>query len=119
MFDIDLKAWIIWIAVGLAAGGGIYGTYIKLFGEAAKPQAEGYGLVSECSSLLSSNNALEVQSFLNKIEDERKKLEKSDGLMVAVAAGSGKTHRPQDASMGASLDICVESLRAHLSRIKS
>ena len=118
MFDVGLKALILWTVVGLAAGGGIYGSYVKLFGQAAKSQVNGYSLVNDCSFLLTSYNTLEIESFLNKISDEGEGLRKSDGVMVAIATGAGE-RRPQEAAIGTSLNICVDNLKKHLSTIKS
>lgn len=45
---IDIRSPILWGVLGIAAGGGLYGSYIKTMGKAAFTETQAYALYGKC-----------------------------------------------------------------------
>lgn len=112
--DLDLKSLVLCSAIGLAAGGSLYGFYVKHFGEAGMVQGQTHGLVSECAILLNSHSSAEVEEFLIRVKEKQSEIDKSDTVTTSVSLAMDEK-RDLPAGMGQALALCasdLESLKA-------
>jgi len=109
MFDLEKLSWLV---VGVAVGGGMYGSYIKLFGKNTIIQVNAYVSVMECASLLSSRNKEKIQCFISEYEKNKIKIRKSDAIVSGVATVIN--HKTIGSGMGVPLESCVNNLKKHL-----
>ena len=111
----DIKSALIGGALSLAAGGGLYGLYIKIAGQTAMSELSAYQLLQRCVVLRVSKGAIparkkEVDFFLNEVENESRKIAKADAVLTTIAAAGGKD---APGGMGIPLQICVQDLKSN------
>ncbi|MCS6117297.1 hypothetical protein [Shewanella baltica] len=116
--DLDLKSMVLGSVVGLAAGGGLYGLYVKYFGEAVLVQGQTYGLVGECATHLNSSSSLEIEDFLLKVKGKQNQIDKSDAVITSVNLAMGEK-RNIPAGMGRALALCVSELESDLEILRA
>ena len=115
--DLDVQSLAVGSLIGALVGGGVYGFYVKNTGEANLDQAIGYNHLLECTSLLGSNDAEKISSFLNTLPQKQKDLEKSDAIMTATTTTlSGELEL---SGMGQPLAQCSKALLEQYQRVKS
>ncbi|MDP2596011.1 hypothetical protein [Alteromonas stellipolaris] len=117
MFDLDFKSLFMWTVLGIAVGGGVYGAYVKFFGKTAKTQGEAYTLLIECTTLLRSYSATDINEFINKYRLKESNIEKSDAVMTGLNAVIDHNSPPKATGMGVSLSMCIKNLEGRLSEI--
>ena len=82
---MEVKEIVIGIVIGGVLVGG-YNKYLRTAGEAALNQANGYGKVLECASLLGSKDKAAMEDFLKNIVEQQEELDESDAFVSAVAS---------------------------------
>tara|TARA_R110001599_G_scaffold71322_1_gene199191 strand:+ start:78 stop:434 length:357 start_codon:yes stop_codon:yes gene_type:complete len=115
MLDLDLKSVAVGVVISVAAGGGLYGLYVKTAGEAGMAQANAYGLIGECATLMSSSNADEIREFIARSNESLPDIQKSDAVVTAVSAAA--TDSTRVAGLGTPLSMCLQGLESHLKRV--
>lgn len=115
MLDLDLKSVAVGVVISIAAGGGLYGMYVKTAGEAGKAQAKAYGLMGECATLMSSSDADQIREFMARSNESLPDIQKSDAVVTAVSAAVADSTRV--AGLGTSLSMCLQGLESHLKRV--
>lgn len=116
MFDLDLKSLVVGFVISAAAGGGLYGYYVKTGGEAGMAQAEAYRLLGRCTFLKSSLDADEIKTFISTTNESLSDIEKSDAIVTGIAAAANSGHA-RTSGFGVSLKMCLNELKDHLNRI--
>lgn len=86
---MDLKSLLLGSALGLAAGGGLSGLYVKTYGMASLSEVEAYGLLAECMSLnhpsVVADKSKEASLLLEKIKAKMPDISKADAVLTATA----------------------------------
>jgi len=96
--------------IGTVVGAGILVIYYIFVGGGAIGQSKAYSYVGECTALLNSNNASEIELFLKKVKENETLVKYSDvsAKTVAIAAGAKDI---KNIGMGVSLNMCIEDLK--------
>jgi hypothetical protein len=115
MLDLDLKSVAVGFVLSAAAGGGLYGLYIKTTAEAGMAQANAYGLIGECVSLMSSSNSADIKAFITRANESLPRIQKSDAVVTGVSAVASDNKRV--VGFGAPLHMCLGGLEDHLRRV--
>lgn len=90
----DIKSAILWGAIGLVAGGGIYGTYVKTMGKAAFTETQAYALYGKCMiqrtkvELPSTHN--EARALVEEIKKNIPDIQKSDSIIALTSVAAGE-----------------------------
>ncbi|WP_426619486.1 hypothetical protein ACP3TY_06060 [Pseudomonas rustica] len=108
---MDIKSLVFWGIVGTAAGGGLYGAYMKFFGKAAFTSVEAMQLLNDCTILRTDTflNYEKARPVLEKVEEEIPNIEKSDSVIAITAMFAGDKSLPS--GFAASLRECVLDLQ--------
>ncbi|MBD1574641.1 hypothetical protein HC725_15360 [Vibrio sp. S17_S38] len=118
MLDLDIKSMVFGGVLSLAVGGGLYGLYLKTLGPSAITQGQTYGLIQECASLLGSSNSVEIKQFLQKIDQRKKEINKSDATVTAIGLAAGQSY--DDApGMGKPLAMCAKELASKVESLRN
>ena len=119
---MDIKASILWGLIGLAAGGGGYGFYVKTMGKAAFNETQAYALYGQCMTLQATvsnpSNIPKAKALLNKIDEKLPNIEKSDVIVkITTAAAGEKSNLPS--GFGPLLKDCVTGLKREIKNSES
>ena len=95
----------------------LLGIYYIFVGGGSFGQAKAYNYIGECSTLLSSNNANEIELFLRKVKENESLIKYSDvsAKTIAIAAGAKES---KNIGMGVPLKMCIEELKKRLNSLK-
>lgn len=78
-------------------------------------QANAYGLIGECTFLMSSSNTEAIRAFISSTQELLPEIKKYDAIITVISAAV--TDRTQVASLGIPLNICLQDLQSHLRRV--
>jgi len=116
--DMDIKSFILWGALGIAVGGGLYGAYIKFFGKNAIIQVDAYGSIGECVSLIDSHDVVKIKEFIKYYESEKEKIQKSDASVAIINIAVTQEVPRKPVGMGAPLGECVIQLKNRVTELE-
>lgn len=109
---VDLKSMLVTSVLGLMAGGGLYGLYVKTLAPAAHGQLMGYGALTECVELKLSSDTERIRTFVKTIDAQVKDLRKAEVVAYSVIAATSDSRSPTDAA--GSLEKCAGDLKKKL-----
>lgn len=109
---VDLKSMIVGSALGIMAGGGLYGLYVKTLAPAAYGQVAGFAVLVECVELKLSGDTERIRRFVEPIDTHVKDLRKAEVVATSVVLATGGSRAPTDAA--GLLEKCAADLKKKL-----
>jgi hypothetical protein len=116
MLDVsDFQSHLIAGALSIAAGGGLYGLYLKTMTETAVAQTEATTALSECLILQGGHDPLAGRAFLADLQRKLPGFLVTDAVAGSVASIGASVSRP---GLGQAVERCARTLEAKVARLE-
>lgn len=116
---MDIKSSTLWCLVGIAAGGGLYGTYVKTMGKAAHTETQAYTMYGKCMMLRAKADSLsnheKAKELIEEIKEKTPDIQKSDSVLALTTMAAGEKNNSLS-GFAPLLKDCVSNLEREIKR---
>jgi hypothetical protein len=105
------------LTIGTVVVGVFLVAYYVFVGGGAFWQTKAYSYTGECTALLNSKDADELELFLKKVKENESLVKYSDISAKTIAMTAGATDS-KNIGMGVPLKMCIEELKKRLHSIR-